>query len=84
MSANPKIMLPLTFEAFNALDVLVNSELPEISHALARLPPDAKKVRANMLRFVSRLNHARQLLESARPLGYREAIKAEYEKDFAA
>ncbi len=70
------INIPLDFEEFNALDILVNAEIAELTLNLRRLDPDLKEVRQKMEKYISRLARARDRLARERPHGYVEMIRA--------
>jgi hypothetical protein len=81
-NAEMKINLPqVEFEAFNALDICVESEIQELSGALRAMPASAEMARASMRRYLSRLEAARLAIAAARPERYREMIQSQYARD---
>jgi hypothetical protein len=79
-----KVALPtVDFEAFNALDICVESEINEISANLRAMPASAEMARASLRRYLTRLQAARLSLAAARPAGYREMIQSQYASDAA-
>jgi hypothetical protein len=73
MNYGLKITLePLTFKAFNALDVLVNGEISEIAYRVRRDGNPVDVVHLESLREV------RRLIDRARPPEYAAAIRASY------
>jgi hypothetical protein len=81
-SAMLKITLPaVEFEAFNALDICVETEIQEISANLRTMPASAEMARANLRRYLSRLEAARLALAAARPAQYRAMIQRQFAED---
>jgi hypothetical protein len=77
-----KITLPaIEFEAFNALDVCVESEIQEISGTLRLMPDTAALAKDNLRRYLTRLQAARTVIAAARPGAYRELIQSRYARD---
>jgi hypothetical protein len=77
-----KITLPaVEFEAFNALDICVESEIQEISANLRAMPASAEMARSKLRRYLSRLEAARLALASARPDQYRQMIQRQFADD---
>jgi hypothetical protein len=82
MNAEAKINIPaLPFEAFNALDICVESEIAEVSDSLRVMPATAALARANLRRYLERLQAARTLFAAARPAQYREMIQSQFARD---
>lgn len=76
------ITLPaIEFEAFNALDICVEQEISEISASLRVMPVGAEMARANLRRYLSRLEAARLALAAARPAQYRAMIQSQFAQD---
>lgn len=76
MSESPKIDLPLTFEEFNALDILIHAEIAELTASLRAMSATAVEARATVERFLSRLAMTKATVERLRPAGYVEEIRA--------
>lgn len=77
-----KINLPaIEFEAFNALDVCVEAEIQELSANLRVMPESAALAKANLRRYLERLQSARTVIAAARPGMYRELIQSRYARD---
>ena len=72
---------PIDFEAFNALDVCVESEIAEISDSLRIMPATAALARANLRRYLQRLQAARNVLAAGRPAQYRQMIQSQFATD---
>jgi hypothetical protein len=82
MNAQLKITLPpMEFEAFNALDILLEQEIAELSHQLRVMDGRAELARANVRRYLTRLQTARTLIAAGRPPGYRELIQSQFARD---
>ena len=82
ITAMQKINLPaVEFEAFNALDICVESEIQEVSEDLRTMPASAEMARAKLRRYLERLQLARRALATARPEGYRQMIQSQYARD---
>lgn len=77
MSESPKIDLPLTFEEFNALDILINSEIQELTANLRNMDASAVCARQTVEKFLSRLAMTRATVERLRPAGYVDMIRAQ-------
>jgi hypothetical protein len=81
-TAQMKINLPpLEFEAFNAVDICIETEIKEISADLRAMPAGAELARANLRRYLSRLQAARLAIDAARPPQYRAMIQRQFAAD---
>lgn len=71
MNLPAKIALePLTFEAFNALDVLVGAEIVDLAYQVRK----GEAPRPSHL--LERLREVRRVIDRARPADYVDAIRA--------
>jgi hypothetical protein len=78
MNSPSKIVLdPLSFEAFNALDVLVNGEIGEMSYHI-RAAERRQQAAEGERRRLESLREVRRLIDRARPPAYAAAIRAAY------
>lgn len=75
MSESAKIDLPLTFEEFNALDILINTEIAELTANLRQMSASANAARATVEKFLSRLAMTKETIERLRPAGYVDEIR---------
>jgi hypothetical protein len=80
MNAALKISVPpLTFEEFNALDVLASVEVAELTAELRSMDADAAR-RPTVERFLQRAREAQAKLAAVRPPAYAQMIRAQFER----